>query len=197
MNIIDRVKNILITPKTEWEVIEKETTEIPKLLTGYLLLLAIIPAVANFIGYALVGYRVPFYGTVSSFNLGIRQAVMGYVSPIIAVFVAAFVINLLADSFGSKKDFRRAFQLVMYSYTPAIVAGIFMIIPSLGILASLAGLYGLYLLYIGMKPMMQTPDEKVTGYFVVSLLVMIVASIVVGVILSALFLSGSMMAGGF
>ncbi len=188
MNIIDRVKNILISPKTEWEVIEKETTEIPKLLTGYLLLLAIIPAVANFIGFALV---------MSWFNLGIRQAIMGYVSPIIAVFVAAFVINLLADSFGSKKDFRRAFQLVMYSYTPAIVAGVFMIIPSLGILASLAGLYGLYLLYIGMKPMMQTPDEKVTGYFVVSLLVMIVASLVVGVILSALFLGGGMMAGGF
>lgn len=190
MNIVERVKNILFNPKNEWEVIEKEDTPTEKIVTGYLLILAIIPAIGNLIGYWLVGYRVAFVGYVSgSFSYGIRQAIIGFITPVVAAFVAAFVINLLADSFGSQKDFRRAMQLVAYSYTPALVAGILMIIPSLSILATLAGIYGLYILYMGIKPMMKTPDNKVTGYFVVSLLVMIAATIIIGVIFSALFIS--------
>ena len=196
MDIVERVKNILINPKQEWEVIEKEDTPVSQLVVGYLLLLALIPAIASFIGYWLVGYRVPFVGHVSgTFAFGLRQAILAFASPVIAAFVAAFVIDLLAPSFGSQKDFRRAMQLVTYSYTPALVAGVFMIIPSLGIIATLAGLYGLYLLYVGLKPMMKTPDDKITTYFIVSLLVMIVASIVIGVILSAIFIGRGMMMG--
>jgi hypothetical protein len=189
MNIVERVKNILINPKSEWEIIEKETTPVPQLLVGYLLILALIPAVASLIGYWLVGHRVPMMGHLGgTFAFGLRHAIMAFASPVIAVFVAAFVIDLLADSFGSQKDFRRAFQLVVYAYTPALVAGVFYLIPSLSILVTLASIYGLYLLYIGLRPMMKTPDDKVTTYFIVSLLVVIVASIVVGIILSALFL---------
>ncbi len=196
MDIVERVKNILINPKQEWEVIEKEDTPVSQLVVGYLLLLALIPAIASFIGYWLVGYRVPFVGHVSgTFAFGLRHAILAFASPVIAAFVAAFVIDLLAPSFGSQKDFRRAMQLVTYSYTPALVAGVFMIIPSLGIIATLAGLYGLYLLYVGLKPMMKTPDDKITTYFIVSLLVMIVASIIIGVILSAIFIGRGMMMG--
>jgi len=193
MNILDRVKNIILNPKEEWKVIEQETTSTEKLVTGYLLILALLPAIGNLIGYWLVGYRAAYVGYVGgSFGFGLRQAVTAYVTPVVAVFVAAFVINMLANSFGSKKDFRRAMQLVVYSYTPALVAGIIMIIPTLGIIATLAGLYGLYLLYIGLKPMMETPDNRVTAYFVVSLLVMIVVSIVVGVIFSGIFVGSTM-----
>ncbi len=187
MNLVERVKNILVNPKTEWEVIEKESTPVQELVTGYLLILALLPFFGNLIGYWLVGYRVPFVGYESGFGLGLRHGIIAFASPVIAAFIAAFVINSLAPSFSSIKDFRRAMQLVVYSFTPSLVAGILMIIPSLGIIATLAGIYGLYILYVGMKPIMKTPDEKVTSYFIVSLLVIIVASLVVGAILSALF----------
>ncbi len=196
MNIVERVKNILLNPKQEWVVIDKETTDIPQLVTGYLLILALIPAVASFIGYGLIGYKVPFVGHVAgTFGFGIKQAVLAFISPVISAFIAAFVINALAESFGSQKDMRRAMQLVVYSFTASLVAGIFYIIPSLGILALLAGLYGLYILYLGLQPMMKTPEEKVTSYFVVSLLVMIVVSIVVGAILSGIIIGRGVMAG--
>ncbi len=194
MNIVERVKNILINPKQEWEVIDKESTDIPKLITGYLLILALIPAVASLIGYWLVGYRVPFVGHVGgTFAFGLRQAIVAFATPVISVFIAAFVINLLAESFASQKDMRRAMQLVVYSFTASLVAGIFNLIPSLGIIGLLAGLYGLYILYIGLQPMMKTPKEKVTTYFIVSLLVMIVASIVVGAILTPIIIGRGMM----
>jgi len=184
MNIVERVKNILINPKKEWEVIDKETTEIPQLITGYLLILALIPALASLIGYWLVG--------AWTFSWGIRYAVIAFISPVISVFIAAFVINALADSFGSQKDMRRAMQLVVYSYTASLVAGIFYIIPALSVLAFIAGLYSLYILYIGIQPMMKTPQEKVTTYFVVSLLVMIAVGIIVGVLLTSIIIGRGM-----
>ena len=45
MNIVERVKNILMTPKTEWDVINGETATPQSLLMGYILPLAIVGAV--------------------------------------------------------------------------------------------------------------------------------------------------------
>lgn len=59
MNTIERAKNIILSPKTEWKVIETEEITSSKLLTSYLLMLALIPAICGFIGYgALVSYNV-------------------------------------------------------------------------------------------------------------------------------------------
>ena len=66
MALVDRVKNILLTPKTEWEVIERETTPTASLITGYVLPLAGVAALATFIGYCLVGTTLPFVGTCTS-----------------------------------------------------------------------------------------------------------------------------------
>jgi len=193
MNITERVTNIIVKPKEEWISIEKETTSTSELLTGYLLILALIPALGNLIGYWLVGYPQIYGGYAGgSFGFGLRQAIIAYVSPVISAYVAAYIINMLAGSFNSEQDFRKAMQLVVYSLTPSLIAGVFMIIPQLSILAGLAGLYGLYVLYVGMKPMMKTPDEKVTGYFVVSLLVIIVASILISFLLTSIFIGQRM-----
>ncbi|RPH29684.1 hypothetical protein EHM92_09605, partial [bacterium] len=55
MNIVERAKNILMTPKTEWPVICSETPAIGEIMLNYVLPLALIPAVAQVIGYGLVG----------------------------------------------------------------------------------------------------------------------------------------------
>jgi hypothetical protein len=162
------------------------------LVTGYLIPLALIPAVASFIGYGIVGFG-GFGVRIASINLGIRYGVISFIATVVGAFIAAFVINALTSSFASRNDFRKALQLVIYSYTPSMVAGILFILPSLGIIATLAGIYGLYLLYIGIEPMMQTPDDKVTGYFVVSLIVMIVAFFVLSAILGAVLIGHQMM----
>ena len=79
-----------------------------------------------------------------------------------------------------------------------LVAGIFNILPALAVIALLAGLYGLYILYLGIKPMMKAPDDKVTVYFIVSLLILIVTYIVISRILISIFV-GSLVraAAGF
>ena len=190
MDIISRVKNILITPKTEWVVIDSERLPNVKLLTSYLLILALIPAVCQFIGQGVVG------ASVFGISIGLKSAISSYVTMVGGAYLAALVINLLATSFGSEQNFDQAFALVVYAYTPMYLAGVFYLLPALGILATLAGLYGLYILYVGMQPMMKTPADKVVVYFIISLVCLFVVSLVLGLILgsimTALFIAGAM-----
>lgn len=186
MYLIDKAKAILLTPKTEWEKIKTENDSHITVLTTYLLWLALIPAVAAFIGYGVIGYRV--LGVyVGSIEWGIRQAIMQYITMIGGSYITAGVLTVLAEHFGAKKDFNKAFQLVAYCYTAACVGGIFYIYSPLSLLAGLVSLYSLYLLYIGLGPMTGVPKEKQTTYFVVSLVCMVAVSIVLTLILGAIF----------
>jgi hypothetical protein len=71
------------------------------------------------------------------------------------------------------------------------VAGILLLLPNLSVVAALCGLYGLYLLYLGLVPMMSTPEEKKSTYFIVSLLCVIVVSAILSTVMGALILSTS------
>lgn len=179
MNLVDRAKNIILKPKDEWTVINQEETSVATLIATYLFPLALIPAIAAFIGYGVIG--VAFFGPILSW--GIKKAIISFVSTIVGTYISAMIIDIIAPNFGSTKDFRKTMQLVVYAYTPVMLAGIFSAIPALGVLG-IVGLYGLYLLYIGIKPMMKTPDDKVTIYFVVNLLVIIAVYVIISAILT-------------
>ena len=188
MEIINRIKKVLFCSKTEWTTIEAENAPHANVFTSYVVPLALIPAVAAFIGYGLIGYSVFGVHVGGTISWGLRQAIVQYIAMLGGTYLTAFIIDALATNFGAQKDFNRAFSLVAYSYTPMFVAGVFYILPSLAWLASLAGLYGLYLLYIGLQPMMKVSKEKQTSYFVVSLIVTILVSVVVSAILGAILL---------
>jgi len=179
MNLVDRAKNIIVKAKDEWALIDQEDTSVATLIVTYLFPLALIPAIAAFIGYGVIG--VGFFGPI--LNWGIKMAIISFISTMVGVYISAMIIDILAPNFGSIKDFRKSMQLVVYAFTPVMLAGVFTAIPVLGILG-IVGLYGFYLLYIGIKPMMKTPDDKVTVYFVVSLLVTIAVYVIISAILT-------------
>jgi hypothetical protein len=54
MNIIDRIKGIILKPKEEWQTIAGETTPIADLYKNYIIILAAIGPVASFIGLSIV-----------------------------------------------------------------------------------------------------------------------------------------------
>jgi hypothetical protein len=181
MALVDRVKNILLTPKTEWEVIAGETTPTAALITGYVLPLAGLAALATFIGYCLVGTTLPFVGTYRmSIPWGIGVAVWHIVGAVIGVFVLGLIIDALAPSFGAQKNNAQALKVAVYSYTPAWLAGILNILPALGVLAILGALYGIYLLYLGLPRVMKNPEDKSAGYTAVT----VIAAIVIGIVIS-------------
>ena len=188
MNLVDRVKNILITPKTEWEVIKNELTTTTDLFTKYAMILALIPVVATFIGQSLIGMSLgPFGSYKIPVSNGLIYAVVYYILSLAGVYLVAFIIDALAPSFGSTKDMGASLKVAVYSYTAAWIAGIFSVIPILGILGILS-LYSLYLMYLGLKSVKDTPQDKLVGYLVVVIIIAIVVYFVIGMIVAAIAL---------
>jgi hypothetical protein len=183
----DRAKRIIMDPKAEWPVIEAEQTTVEKLYREYIAILAAIPVLAYMIGSVVFGITMPFIGTIRTpIAQALVTAVFSYVMALVGVYVAAFIIDKLAPSFDSRPDFVQALKLVAYAYTPAWIAGILNIIPTLGLLAILAGLYSVYLFYLGLPVMMKTPESKVVVYMIVAAVVIIVVSFIMTMVAGAL-----------
>jgi hypothetical protein len=184
MDIIERVKAILLTPKTEWLVIEREPGDPAYLFANYVAILAAIPAVCGFIGGSIVGISVPIVGTVRiGIVSGIASALIQYLLAFAMVYVMALIIDALAPTFKGQKNQANALKLAVYSMTPVWLAGVFSLIPGLRLLGIL-GLYGLYLLWLGLPPLMKAPQEKSTGYAAAVVVCAIIISLVVGAIVA-------------
>ena len=187
MNLVERVKAILVTPRTEWPVIEQEPGDPAYLFTNYVAILAAIPAIAGFIGASVVGISVGGLGTVRlGFFAGLFQAVLGYLLTFVGVYVMALIIDALAPTFGGQKNFPNAMKVASYFPTPFWLAGIFSIIPALSFLGIL-GLYGFYLLWIGLPALMKSPEQRSLGYTAAVVVSALVITILVAVILGGLF----------
>lgn len=94
----------------------------------------------------------------------------------------ALIVDALAPTFGGTKSQIQALKLMAYGSTASWVAGIFLIIPALSILALVGSLYSLYLLFIGLPVMMKSPQDKSVGYTVAVIVAAIVVFFVVGVV---------------
>lgn len=189
MNLVDRVKNLIISPATEWEVIKGETWTVSDLFTKYAILLAAIPAVAGFLGYTFFGLSYGFGSIKLGFGTSLTWAILTFILSLVGVFVLGFIIDALAPSFGSTKDMVASLKVAVFSSTPAWVAGILNIFPVLGILVVIASIYGLVLLYMGLERVKSVPKEKMVGYFVVVLIAAILVYVVIGAIVSAIAFS--------
>jgi len=176
MDLIERVKGILLRPSQEWQTIAGETTSISDLYKSYVGILAAIGPVASIIGMSFVGiggFRIPITSSLAS-------GIVSYVLTLVGVYVLALIIDALAPIFTGEKNINQAFKVAAYSYTLGWVLGILWLIPALSPLMIL-GLYGLYLLYLGLPVLMKSPQDKSMGYT----LAVVVAAIVIFVVIGA------------
>jgi hypothetical protein len=184
MNLVARVKGILLSPATEWPLIDLESHTVKDLYLSYLLPLAGIGALATLIGTMLFGYSMGPVTVRYSFVQAFSMALLGLVMVLLVAFVLAWIIDLLAPTFKGQKNFLKAFAVAAFALTGSLVGSFAAILPALGwLFALLGGLYSIYLLYKGLPVLMKTPTDKALGYTVV----VVIASIVCNVILTALF----------
>jgi Yip1 domain len=179
--LIGRVKDILMKPKETWDVINGESDTIQSLYMKYVLPLAAIGPVASLLHSVLFGYSLFGITYKPSVTSAVSTAVISYLLSLVGVFLLSLIIDALAPTFGGTKNNLKAFQVAAYSYTAIWVAGIFGLLPVVGILTIL-GLYSGYLLYLGLPVLMKVEQDKAIGYIVV----IVIAAIVVYMVLGAL-----------
>jgi hypothetical protein len=185
MNIVERVKNILLSPVREWGVINGESASVNSLYLNYAAILAAIPAIAGFIGNSLVG--VTFFGVTirTPIIAGLAMAIVTYVLTLAMLYVIALIIDALAPKFDGQSNLVQALKVTVYGGTPVWVASILLIVPALGVLVGLAGLYSLVLYWLGLPKLMKVPEEKKVGFNIAVFVCAIVAGIVAAVVMGA------------
>ncbi|HSV09996.1 MAG TPA: Yip1 family protein [Hanamia sp.] len=180
MNLIERAKNMLVTPKAEWLLIETEIATPKSLLISYVLPMAIIAS----IGKILTG--LVWAGLFTSYF--IWAAIFAFISIIVSFYISIYIIDMLAPSFGSERNLNKSAQLVAYSNTPNWIAGLLSFIPIIGWLLVIAGwIYSIYLFYIGLGPLKKTPEDKKVVYMIVAFIIMIAVVFIISAILMAIF----------
>jgi hypothetical protein len=183
MNLVERIKGILLQPKSEWPAIEREPGDAGYLFPNYVAIVAAIPAVCTFIGTSIIGFGAYRVGI----GLGLIRAVVVYALSLAGVFVVAYIIDYLAGTFGARKSPDNAMRVSAYAPTAAWVAGVFNIIPALAFLGIILGLYRLYLLHTGIAALMKPPADKAVVYTIAVIVCAIIVWVIIFGIAAMLF----------
>lgn len=176
--IFDRAKSIILTPNDEWPKIEAETKTKQEVLIGYVLPLVAIGPVASLIGSQVFGYGAFGFSYRPPLVASLVTAVVTFAISVGMVFLLTFIADWLAPKFDGQSNKLNAFKLVAYGGTASWLAGVFSLIPMLGLFGIL-GLYSLYLYYTGAAPLMKVPQEKSVGYVAVVIVCAFLASILI------------------
>jgi len=172
MNLVERIKAIVMDPRNEWVKIAAEPASVQSLYTGWIMILAAVGPIAMLVAMH-----------------SIQFAIAQYVLSLIITFVLALIVDALAPSFGGTKDIVSSLKLTAYSYTIAWLAGIFNVLGMLGsVLGLAAAIYAFYTFYLGVPVLKKATPEKAVQFT----LVIVVCGIVLG-LLSGLVFSGMMM----
>ena len=182
--VIQRARSLLVSPRTEWPVVAAEPATVTDLYRDYIMIIAAIPPVCEFVkvsllGYAWHGFRVYRRGI----GVGLAAAIVEYVISLIAVYVLAVIIESLAPNFGGQPNRVQALKVAGYSYTASWVAGFAQILPGLYALFALAGaIYSIFLLYLGLPGTMKVVPEQAGGYTAVIAIIALVVGWVIALI---------------
>lgn len=184
MDLIDRARNLFVAPKAEWEAIAVDATPTAKLITGYVLPLAVYAAVAGFVGSVVVGTPLNPGGVYrASVGSGLAIAILQVGSAVAGVFVLGFIIDALAAHFGAHKGFDQAVKVAAYAQTPVWVLSVFGIIPWIGRwLMLFAVAFAIYQLFLGLPRVMRVPPDKAASYTGVVLILAFAAAMILSVV---------------
>jgi len=171
VSLIARASSILLRPSETWDVIETESSDIGELYRTYVAPLAAIPAVCTAVGVlGAGGVRIFGVQLMPSPGAIIVEMLGRYALTLVSIYVMALVLDELAPRFGAIRSRTQAFKLAAYSGTASWVAGVFLLLPTVGWpLAFLGGLYSLYLLYLGLPKLMQPDPERAGPFYLFAL----------------------------
>lgn len=179
VDIILRVKNILVDPGKEWKEIKEETQTRSGLIREYALPIILLLTIAAFIGMLL------FRNYVTA-GIMVINAVITFFGAFFSIYISAYIINVMAINFESKKDFNSSFRLVVYSYTALFIAHTIgsLILPLFFI--TVFGIYSAYILWMGLGIIMETPVEKNVAYGLVSSFTILGVYVIMNILLSTI-----------
>jgi uncharacterized SAM-binding protein YcdF (DUF218 family) len=181
MAMMDRIKGMLLSPRTEWPKVAAEPATVQSIYTGWVMILGLLGPIA-----------ILLLSSVFIGGFGVLAAVASYVNTLVGIAIIALIADLIAPTFGGTRDYVAALKLVAYAATAVWIAQIALIVPVLGALVALVGaIYSVYLLFLGAPVLRKCSADKAVAYTIVLLL----CAIVIGYIIRAILLGVGFGAG--
>ncbi len=178
-DIINNSKQVLINPKLFWVNKKVKLDSQSKLTWRFLIPIVFIVAVAVFIGEF---FRCSDFYTGTALLKSLRIIVLF----LLQYFITVFFTNELIKTFGGEKNIDISRNLVAYSLTPLLLVSIVTgLIPFLYIIGIL-GLYSFYIFWIGAKELLVFPENKMSSYALITVLVSFFIFSFLSIILSKL-----------
>ncbi len=163
-SLVSRIKSILLKPRETWDELAREPVEVDELYMRYAVPLAAFSALCLTIG--LVFFPWGAGGTYVHLNAvqALFSGAVQFVSLLAMIYIMARVIDGFAPMFGAERNRAQAHKLAVFSFTAALLSGVFSLHPWFGALGIL-GLYTLVLLYLGLPRLMGVAEDKRGQFF--------------------------------
>ncbi|NWN92527.1 YIP1 family protein [Marinobacter adhaerens] len=181
---------LLFKPDREWKAIRKDSESTLRLYFGHVLILALIPALAGFIGTTQVGWKIGD-GQVTRLSVqsGLSLSILFYAAMLAGIFILGKFIDFFSATYGVSEHSPRGVTMAAYTATPIFLIGVIAVYPNIWVnmLAGLVAIaYAVFLLYEGLPILMKIPEDRgfmfATAVLTVGL-VMFVALLAISVVI--------------
>lgn len=175
---VRRAVGMLLRPDRTLAAGADEPATETDLYLGYIAPLAAIGPVCDAIGLLVFGGGITGISLKLSVGGVVLRAALDYGLTLLAVYLLALAISVIAPAFGGTASRIQALKLVAWSGTALWVSGLFALYPTLGFaVAILGGMYTLYALYLGLSRLMHAPAERSLTYFAAVLLLILLLAL--------------------
>ena len=181
-----RAFDLLLAPSATWPRIAEETTDARTLYPAFLMPLASIPACASGFGLSFVGYTADGNLIRLTPLAGLTNALISFLLTLLAIDLLSRFANRLASNFGGQPDRNASLRLIAYSSTPALLGGLFAVIPQWAGLGLLPTLYAAFIMARGIPLLMHSSAERNLSYTSILMIGALALGTINGAILAAL-----------
>ena len=162
--MLSYIPGLLLNPKQTWRAIHDDDISVAQVYSQYVVILALIPPIAGYIGTTQIGWQFGFGEPVKlTSSSALVIAVLFYFAILAAVGVVGKAIHWMAQTYGASPSLAECIVLAAGTATPLFLLGILLLYPVV-VLIFLVGLAALaltvYLLYSGVPIMMDIPEDR-------------------------------------
>lgn len=176
--IVDFIRN----PKETWEDIYLKQYSSKNIINNFLLPIVIIGSCFKLIG------RFTNFKDYSAVNAILTCTSFILISFSI-IYISAWIINELLPKFKRDKNFNVIFALISFSSFPAVISSALSSLhPDFSFL-NIISVYSVILFWIGANKLLQIPKEHITGFVLISLIIIISVSLIISFLVMSVFLS--------
>ncbi|NIU11194.1 MAG: YIP1 family protein, partial [Phycisphaerae bacterium] len=119
--LLKHLLGLLLNPKEQWRLIRAEEKSITACYLEYVVILALIPPFAGFVGTTYIGWQIGWGAPVKlTTQSALLIAILYYLAILVAVFVVGKAIHWMATTYGAQPTLAHCVKLAAFTATPLL-----------------------------------------------------------------------------